>query len=82
MQIAHTAYKTFFDDFEIEEIIDDPHFNYLLFEENISDKQSEQLKVFNRLEADLPLFDGSSFGNQVHFQNAFRTPNTKMVSLP
>jgi hypothetical protein len=74
MQIAHTAYKTFFDDFEIEEIIDDPHLNYLLFEDNISDKQAEQLKVFNSLEAELPLFDGSSFGNQVHFQNAFRTP--------
>lgn len=74
MHIAHTLYKTLFDDFEIEEIIDDPHLNYLLFEENISDKQSEQLKVFNRLEADLPQFDGSSFGNQVHFQNAFRTP--------
>lgn len=74
MQIAQTAYKTYFDDFEIEEIIDDPHLNYLLFEDNISDKQSEQLKVFNSLEAELPLFDGSSFGNQVHFQNAFRTP--------
>lgn len=74
MQVISTAYKTFFDDFEIEQLTDDPYVNYLLFEENISNKQSEQLKVFNRLETELPLFDGSSFGNQVHFQNAFKTP--------
>ncbi len=74
MQEISIEYKTFFDDFEIKQITDDPYVDYLLFEENISDKQSEQLKVFNRLEAELPIFDGSSFGNQVHFQNAYKTP--------
>jgi hypothetical protein len=66
-------YKTNFDEFEINKI-SEPTFNYSLFTVDIKNIQAEQIKVFNKLEIDLPLFNGSSFANQVHFQNAYQTP--------
>lgn len=74
MTIAELAYKTFFGEFEVEQIASDPTIYYGLFPEEIKDSQAEQLKVFNQLEIDLPMFNGASFGNQVHFQNAYQTP--------
>lgn len=40
----------------------------------LRDSQAEQLIVFNKLEIGLSLFNGTSFANQVHFQNAYQTP--------
>lgn len=74
MPTAELAYKTYFDEFEVESIASEPTINYGLFQEEIKDTQAEQLKVFNELEIGLPMFNGTSFGNQVHFQNAYQTP--------
>lgn len=74
MQTIEIADKTYFSDFEIENISEEPILNYSLFQDEIKDTQVEQLKVFNKLEFGLPIFNGRSFGNQVHFQNAYQTP--------
>ena len=74
MPTTELAYKTYFDDFEVESIASEPIVKYGLFQEELKDSQGEQLKVFNELEIGLPMFNGSSFGNQVHFQNAYQTP--------
>ena len=66
--------KTYFDDFEVENIVAEPSINYGLFQIEIQDAQAEQLKIFNKLETGLPLVNGSSFGSQVHFQKAYQTP--------
>ncbi|MDO9579639.1 MAG: DNA methyltransferase, partial [Bacteroidales bacterium] len=71
---TEVAYKTYFDEFETESLVSEPTINYGLFETEIKDSHSEQLKVFSELEAELPMFSGTSFGNQVHFQNAYQTP--------
>ena len=55
-------------------MVSEPSISYDLLEVEIKDTQAEQLKVFNELEIGLPMFNGSSFGNQVHFQNAYQTP--------
>lgn len=74
MPTTELEYKTYFDDFEVESIVAEPYINYGLFQEELKDTQAEQLKVFNELEIGLPMFNGKSFGNQVHFQNAYQTP--------
>jgi len=74
MPTTELEYKTYFDEFEVEQIASEPTVNYGLFQEEIKDTQAEQLKVFNELEIGLPMFNGTSFGNQVHFQNAYQTP--------
>lgn len=68
------THKTYFDDFEVESLFSEPSISYGLFEIEIKDTQAEQIKIFNALEAGLPMFSGASFGNQVHFQNAYQTP--------
>ena len=74
MTTAELECKTYFGDFEIENIISEPTVNYGLFQEEIKDSQAEQFRIFNELEIGLPMFNGSSFGSQVHFQNAYQTP--------
>ncbi len=74
MSPTELAYKTYFNEFEVESLISEPTINYGLFETEIKDTQAEQLKIFNELETGLPIFSGTSFGNQVHFQNAYQTP--------
>ena len=74
MPTAELTYNTCFDDFEIESLVSEPSINYDLFKIEINDTQAQQLKVFNELEIGLPLFNGSSFSNQVHFQDAYQTP--------
>jgi DNA modification methylase len=74
MAITELEYKAYFGDFEIENIISEPIINYGLFQEEIKDSQAEQFQIFNELEIGLPMFNGSSFGSQVHFQNAYQTP--------
>lgn len=67
-------YKTYFADFEVERIVSEPSGNYELFQIDIKDIQAEQLRIFNKLEIGLPMLNASSFGNQVHFQDAYQTP--------
>jgi SAM-dependent methyltransferase len=74
MTTVELEYKTYFGEFEIENIVSEPTINYGLFEEEIKDSQAEQFRIFNELEFGLPMFNGSSFGSQVHFQNAYQTP--------
>lgn len=74
MPITELADKTYFNDFEVESIVYQPSANYELFQKELKNTQIEQLKVFNKLEIGLPLFSGSSFRNQVHFQNASQAP--------
>lgn len=74
MATIDLEYKTYFDDFEIECIVSEPYLSYSLFQEELKDIQAEQIKVFNELETGLPMFSSKSFGNQVHFQNAYQTP--------
>lgn len=74
MKTTELTYKTFFDEFEVVSIAAEPTLNYDLFETELKDIQVEQLKVFNQLENGLPLLNGSSFGNQVHFQYAYQMP--------
>lgn len=74
MQTAELTYKPYFDDFKIESLVSEPSISYDLFKIEINDRQAQQLKVFNELEICLPMFNGSSFGNQVHFQYAYQTP--------
>lgn len=73
MRSTEITYKTFFDEFEVVNITE-PIVNYTLFENDLKDKQAEQIKIFNRLERNRPFFNGSSFENQVHFQYAYQTP--------
>ncbi len=74
MLATELTYKTYFADFEVESIASEPTVNYGWFQVEIKGAQAEQLKVFNKLEIGLPMFNGTSFGNQVHFQNAYQTP--------
>lgn len=74
MLITEPLYKTYFADFEVENILCEPTINYGLFEEELKDSQAEQLKIFSRIEHGLQMYNASSFGSQVHFQNAYQTP--------
>lgn len=74
MATAELEYKTYFGEFEVENILSEPTVTYGLSQEEIKDTQAEQFRIFNELEIDLPMFNGSSFGSQVHFQNAYQTP--------
>ena len=66
--------KTHFDGFEVENIVSEPSDQYRLFETELKDTHVRQLKIFMELESGLALVDGSSFGDQVHFQYASKTP--------
>lgn len=74
METIELIYRTDFDGFEVESIITEPVVQYSLFKTVLKDIQAEQLKIFKKLENGLPLFNGSSFCNQVHFQHASKTP--------
>ncbi len=74
MTTQELIYKTQFGEFEIEDIVSEPSINYGLFEEEIKDSQAEQLNIFRKLESSLLMQNASSFGSQVHFQNAYQTP--------
>jgi len=47
---------------------------YSLFENYISNVQTEQLSIFKSLEKNAPIINAGSFSGQVHFQNAYQTP--------
>lgn len=67
-------YSTHFNSYEIEALISEPSLNYELFPLEKTEIQKEQFNIFRKLENRFPIFNASSFGNQVHFQNASRTP--------
>ena len=74
MPVSEFAYKTTFGKFQVERMVAEPYLQYSFFDETIEDKQAQQLKIFRELENGLPMFDGTAFSNQVHFQNAHKTP--------
>jgi hypothetical protein len=74
MPATELAYKTYFDEFEVEHFASVLMFNYGLLETEIKDSQTKQLRVFKELESGLEILNASSFGNEVHFQNAYQTP--------
>ena len=74
METSNLKYKTYFDEFEVQPIVAEPSLQYTLFEYETKDPQAEQIKIFKKLEKGLPLFNGSSFSNQVHFQYAYQIP--------
>lgn len=74
MTTKELIYKTQFGEFEIDNIVSEPSINYGLFEEEIKDSKAEQLNIFKKLESNLLIQNASSFGSQVHFQNAYKTP--------
>lgn len=67
-------YNYYFGEFEVEAVVSEPHVHYGLFQEEKNDSQALQLKTFDLLEVGLPIRNASSFSNQVHFQNAYKTP--------
>jgi len=67
-------YSTHFNRYEIEKLISEPSLNYELFPSEKTEIQKKQFTIFRKLENIFPVFNASSFGNQVHFQNANRTP--------
>ena len=73
MELLRTYKLNYFDDFELS-IVNEPYGTISLFDNLISDIQSEQTKVFNQLERNLPFVNANSFSNQVHFQKAYQTP--------
>lgn len=74
MKIIDEKEITYFDEYKIERLISEPSIDYNLFDYEYSFKLSEQVKIFRTLENKLPIFNAESFGNQVHFQNAHKTP--------
>lgn len=74
MKIIDEKIGTYFDEFKVERIVSERSRNYYLFEFELSKRLSEQIKIFKSLEKNLPLYSALPFGNQVHFQNAHKTP--------
>lgn len=74
METSNLKYKTYFDEFEVQPIVAEPLLHYTLFEYETKYPQAEQIKILKKLEKGLPLFNGSSFSNQVHFQYAYQIP--------
>lgn len=74
MSTSKLTYKTYFDEFEVESIAAEPPLQYRLFEYEPKNTQPEQVRIFKKLENGLPLSNGSSFNNQVHFQYAYQIP--------
>jgi hypothetical protein len=65
--------STNFDGFYIQNI-SEPSSQYNLFEIDLKESQSVQLKIFSELEKGLPFSSGKAFSSQVHFQNSYQIP--------
>jgi DNA modification methylase len=74
MEHTDLTYKALFDEFEVVSMVAEPILNYNLFDVELENSQTEQIKIFNKIEQLLPFYNGESFGNQVHFQSAYQTP--------
>lgn len=74
MPAINLEYKTYFDEFEVNVLLSEPILKNGLFGTEIKEVQIKQLEIFKRLEAGLPMFNGSSFGSQVNFQKAYQIP--------
>lgn len=73
MKPLESYVTNYFYDFELS-VAEEPIATLSLFENLISDVQTNQLEVFKILEWNAPFINASSFSNQVHFQNAYQTP--------
>ena len=71
--------KTYFGEFEISSIKELPLI-YPLDTSIFKDTQADQIKILNKLEKNLPFFDGTSFEDQVHFRLAYQTPIQRWFS--
>ena len=74
MTVRECTYKSTFEKFQVERMVSEPYLQYDFFNKVTEDKQVDQLNIFRRLESRFPMFDGASFSDQVHFQNAYKTP--------
>lgn len=74
MAVVNLEYKTFFDEFEVNGLVAESVLDYGLLGSETKEVQAKQLEIFEKLETELPMFNGSSFGNQVNFQKAYQTP--------
>jgi hypothetical protein len=54
MKILDDKRAIYFDEFEIEQIVSEPSFNYNLFEYEHTHTLFEQIKIFNSLESKIP----------------------------
>ena len=68
------TYGSTFENFRVERMVSEPYPQPGLFDETIEGAQGEQLKIFHKIENRFSMLDGSSFSDQVHFQNAYKTP--------
>lgn len=60
-------------EFEIE-VLEDTSNQLTIFNYSFSNSQTEQIKIFNRLEKNIPFVNAASFSNHVHFQNSYQIP--------
>jgi hypothetical protein len=74
MEIVDTMDCILFDEFEVASISAKPQLNKTFFKSNFDNKQSEQLKILEKIGNGIPFYSGKSFGEQVHFQSAHKTP--------
>lgn len=72
--MSEQSYTYNFNDFELA-IVAEPGFGMLsMFEKSVSSVQAEQLDIFDKLEGNIHFVNASLLSNQVHFQNAYKTP--------
>ena len=64
----------FFDEFEAVKISAEIKPDYELFRSKCNYAHAEQIKILTKIGKNLPFFRGKSFEDQVHFQNAKKTP--------
>jgi DNA modification methylase len=70
MELDGLTKKGYFDEYKVELLVREAPFQYELFETEIQNSKIEQLEIIDTIEQKFPLLNASSFGNQVHFQNA------------
>lgn len=74
MTVDEHTYGSTFEKFQVERMVSEPYPQPSFFNETIEEKQNDQSRIFRKIESGLPMFDGSSFSDQVHFQSAYKTP--------
>jgi hypothetical protein len=73
MAIPEITYTNHFGEFVIHNLAEIQS-QSLLFETQVSGSHADQLGILQTLEDGLPLLDGSTFSNDVHFRGALQTP--------
>ena len=64
----------YFNDFELTVLNEPSEKTLSLFEDSSLNVQTKQFEIFKLLEKNVPFINAASFKNQVHFQNAYKTP--------